>query len=41
MIKVGHNPANIPPPSKPEDSIFCKTNKAYKMKVEHNNIISV
>ena len=28
-----HNPGNVPPPSIPEDSIFCKTNKAYGMKV--------
>jgi len=28
-----HNPGNVPPPSKPEDSIICKTNKSYGMKV--------
>jgi len=28
-----HNPANVPPPSKPDDSIFGKTNKSYRMKV--------
>ena len=26
-------PGNVPPPSKPKDSIFCKTNKSYGMKV--------
>ena len=29
----GHNPGNVPPPSKPEDSIFCKTIKSYGMNV--------
>ena len=28
-----HNPGNVPPPSKPEDFIFGKTNKSYGMKV--------
>jgi len=26
-------PGNVPPPSKPEDSIFCKTVNSYGMKV--------
>ena len=33
IIYNRHNPNNVPPPSKPEDSIFCKTNKFYWMKV--------
>jgi len=28
-----HNPGMDPPPSKPEGSIFCKTNKTHEMKV--------
>jgi len=32
-VVSGHNPGNVPPPSKPEDSIFCETNKSYGMKV--------
>jgi len=31
--QVGHNPGNVPPSSKPEDYIFCKTNKSYGMNV--------
>ena len=33
MKNLGHNLGNVPPPSKPEDSIICKTNKSYGMKV--------
>ena len=32
-VMSGQYPGNVPPPSKPEDSIFCKTNKSYGMKV--------
>jgi len=30
---IWHNPGNVQPPSKPEDSIICNTNKSYGMKV--------
>ena len=45
--KMGHNPGNIPSPSKQEDSIFCKTNKSYWMKINitilstYKNCISI
>ena len=32
-LKQWHNPGNVPPPSKPEDSVFCKTYKTHRMKV--------
>ena len=32
-LKYGQYPGNVPPPSKPEDSIFCKTVNSYGMKV--------
>jgi len=31
--EIGQYPGNVPPPSKPEDSIFCKTVNSYGMKV--------
>jgi len=31
--KYRQYPGNVPPPSKPEDSIFCKTVNFYGMKV--------
>jgi len=32
-IVFGQYPGNVPPPSKPEDSFFCKTVNSYGMKV--------
>jgi len=32
-VKLRHNPGNVPPLSKSEDSFFCKTNKTHGMKV--------
>ena len=33
MNNKGQYPGNVPPPSKPEDFIFCKTVNSYGMKV--------
>jgi len=36
-----HNPGNVPSPSKSEDSLFCKTNKTNRMKINMITIVSM